>query len=134
MDLKELETLNRECAKDSEEFFNEFVKLFNKRFKKGNKRMTIINFIHLPLNGILNMIAQDKKNLMCEIFPELPDTFIRFMRPFIKLKKSWGKIPNDEWVKEYGRLHSKQFDEWFPSEEEKKNFEEWFRRQNPEKV
>ena len=88
--------------------------------------MAIINMIHLPLNGVINVIAEDDQNIMCEAFPELPDMFIRFMAPFVKLKVLWGTIPNPEWAKEYGRLHSAQFDEWFPNAEEKKQFTEWF--------
>lgn len=129
MELKDLEALNKKCAKETEEFFDEFNKVYKKMFKKLDKRMAIVNFIHLPLNGIMNIIAQDKDGAMCKIFPELPDMFIRFMRPFIKLRKSWGKISNEEFVKEYGRLHAAQFDEWFPNEEEKKNFTEWFEQQ-----
>jgi len=128
--LKDLEYLNKKYAEETEEFFKEFHKVYKKMFNKGDKRMAIVNFIHLPLNGIMQMIQADKKGMMCEIFPELPDMFIRFMRPFIKLRKVWGKIPNEEFVKEYGRLHAKQFDEWFPNEEEKKNFTEWFENQN----
>jgi len=129
MNLEELEQLNKQCAKETQEFYDDFIKVFRKHMKKS-KRMAIVNMIHLPLNGIMNVIASDEKNLMCEIFPELPDMFIRFMRPFIKLKVLWGQIPNEEWVKEYGRLHSAQFDEWFPNAEEKKNFTEWFEGQN----
>lgn len=133
MELKDLEELNAKCAKETKEFYDEFVKLFQKRMKKGDRRMAIVNMIHLPLNGILNVVSQDKNNILCEIFPELPDMFIRFMRPFLKLKVLWGQIPNSEWVKEYGRLHAAQFDDWFPNEEEKKAFTEWFESQNRKK-
>jgi len=129
MDLKELEQLNKDFAKETKEFFDDFITLFQKHMKKS-KRTAIVNMIHLPLNGIMNVIAKDKDNLMCEIFPELPDMFIRFMRPFIKLAPLWGTIPNEEWVKEYARLHYAQFDEWFPNAEEKKKFTEWFEGQN----
>lgn len=126
MDLKDLKKLNKQCAKETKEFFDDFIKLFKERMDKGDKRMAIVNMIHLPLNGIMNMISEDKKNLMCEVFPELPDMFIRFMMPFMKLKVLWGQIPNKEWAEEYGRLHASQFDDWFATPEEKKNFTNWF--------
>jgi len=129
MEFDELKKLNKQAAKYTEDFYDDFVRLFQKHLKKSEK-MAIVNMIQLPLNGILNVINRDKENLMCKIFPELPDMFIRFMKPFIKLKDLWGAIPNEEWVKEYGRIYSSQFDEWFPSQEDKKRFEEWFEKEN----
>lgn len=126
MNLEELEKLKKEAAQETEEFNNAFVELFKERYENGNKRMAIINMLHLPINGIINMIDQDKKNLMCEILPELPDMFIRFMMPFTKIKHLWGKIPNEEFVNEYGKIYQSQFEEWFPTDEHKKNFEDWF--------
>lgn len=125
MDIKDLQKLNVEFAKFSQEFNDEFINLAQKYLRR-DKRSAIVNMVHLPLNLIMNIIAMDDKNVMPKIFPELPDMFIRFMRPFIKLKVLWGQIPNAEWASEYKRLHSAQFDEWFPSEEEKRNFTQWF--------
>jgi len=130
MDLEELKKLNKQAASETEEFFNEFHKVYKKMFAKLNKRMAIINFIHLPLNGLMNMIEQDKDNVMCEVFPELPDMFARFMMPFIMLRHRWGKIPNEKFVEEYGKLHSSQFNSWFGNKESMEQFKKWFDAEN----
>ena len=129
MNYEQLEQLNKQFSEETKEFYEDFVKVFRKHMKKS-RRSAIVNMIHLPVNGILSIIAEDEKNVICEALPELPEVFIRFMNPFIKLKHLWGKIPNEQWAKEYGRLYSDQFEGCFPSEEEKKDFKEWFEGQN----
>jgi hypothetical protein len=130
MDLEQLKELNKDFAEETKQFNNEFIDLFKKWLENGNKRLAIINMVHLPLNGILNVIAEDKENVMCEVFPELPDMYVRFFMPFLKLKVLWGTIPNEKFVEEYSRLYQAQFDEWFSTEEERKQFREWFETQN----
>ncbi len=128
MEFKEIEKLNKEFAKLTEKMTSDFITLFNKYMKK-DPRATMILMLHLPLNLMLNIVDNSKID-MNEIFPEFPDMYIRFMKPFIILREKWGKIPNKQFVKEYGELYEKQFNHLFPSEEYKNAFEIWIKGEN----
>jgi hypothetical protein len=124
MDYEDLQKLNKKFAIESSEFTQEFFKLHKKWLKKS-PRMTMIMTLHLPINMIMNAIA-DNKIPVHEIFPELPDMFIRFVAPFIKLRTKWGKIPGDQFQKEYKELYESQFDKFFASKENMEFFKNWF--------
>lgn len=123
MDYKKVEALNKVFAQESKEFNDDFFVLLKKWIKKS-PRMCIIMSIHLPINIIMKSIANDDK--MHVIFTDLPDMFIRFVAPFIKLRTKWGKISGKQFSEEYHQLYESQFDEFFPTEEEKENFKNWF--------
>ena len=127
----DLEKLNAQFAKEAEELSKDFNKLFKKWFLKS-PRLTMIMSAHLPINLIMHMISENLP--VYEVFPELPDMFIRFVAPFIKLRKKWGKIPGSEFQKEYQELYESQFKDWIPNDEERQNFKDWFERTNKPKV
>lgn len=127
MDYNKLEDLNKEFAQQSNEMNQEFIELF-KKWLKRDPRTTMINAVHLPLNVIMNLIKQGKT--VSTVFPELPDMFIRFFKPFEILKNKWGKIPDTEFANEYKKIYESQFIEWFPSKEEKEKFVKWFEKNN----
>lgn len=136
MDYKQLSQLNKEFAELTAQMNDEFNELFQKWVEK-NPRIAIVNGIHMPLNIVLNLIAQDKDNFLPEIMPDLPYVFMRFAYPFAKIKKNWGKKSGLQFVEEYGKEYVKLFADRFASDEERKNFEEWFKfdtnkhKQNP---
>jgi hypothetical protein len=129
MQYDELKELNAKFAEETVKFNKEFSDLFKKWLKKS-PRLAIVMSIHLPINMIMGVISLDEENDIYQVFPELPDMFIRFVAPFIKLRKQWGKISGDEFTKEYQRLYESQFDKFFMGEEEKKEFKNWFEKEN----
>ena len=46
-----------------------------------------------------------------ELLPDLPDIFIRMMKPFEKLREEYGKIPMKEILKKYEKEYESQFGE-----------------------
>jgi hypothetical protein len=125
MDHKKLEELHLEYARQSQEFLQDFKKLADKWFKKS-PRLAIMNTIHLPLFIIMSLIEESENNEVYNVFPELPYTFVRLVAPFIKLREKWGKIPGEQFFKEYRDLYESQFDEFFIDENIKENFKKHF--------
>ncbi len=128
MEYEQLKRLNKTFAQETIEFNNDFFKLHRKWFKKS-PRMTMVMSIHLPINMIMSMIGESEIPVH-ELFPELPDMFIRFVAPFIKLREKWGKIPGDEFAEEYQKLYESQFNKVFETDEDKEKFQKWFEGSN----
>lgn len=126
MDYEELSELNKEFADLTAQMTKEFTALFQKWLRK-HPRVTIVNSVHLPLNLILNLIAEDHKNILPHMMPDLPNVFMRFAYPFSKIKNNWGKISGEEFVKAYGVEHGKLFGKMFESEEAKQQFLDWYK-------
>ena len=124
MDYNKVKELHEHFANDSVQMAEEFIEIF-KKYYKDNPRAAIIMALHLPINLIINFIEADEDNAMPSIFPEVPDMFRRFCYPFALLKDQWGKLSNKEFCDAYTKLYESQFDEWFISDEEKKNFFEF---------
>lgn len=128
MKLEDLKNLNEEYFELSKEFHKEFGELFDKWFKKA-PGAALIHAIHLPLNAVLDLIEKDSCNVLPALLFELPNTFIRFMLPFMFLKSKWGKVSGKEFCKLYRKYYEKHFEEWFPNAQEKENFAKWFEDQ-----
>lgn len=122
MNYEELEQLNAEFAKKSELMTKEFFQLFQK-WMKDDPRLTTVNMLSLPTNLIMKLICRFPE--FHELFPELPDVYVRYYKPFEKIKEHWGKVSGKEFVDMYEREYQKQFDNWFPSQEEKEEFVKW---------
>jgi hypothetical protein len=126
MDYDDLKDLNKEYAEITKRMGEEFYKLFKKYLTK-HPRLTVVNAIHLPLNTVMNLIVQDKKNTLPKLMPDLPDVFNRFLMPFSIIGDKWGKISGDEFCKAYREEYEKNFDRhvgW--SDEQRDAFKEWF--------
>ncbi len=127
MDYDDLAKLSKEFAKETQEFMDEFMELHNKWMKKSPITTTIMT-LHMPMNVILNLIRLFDK--FPELVPEMPQMFIRMAAPFVKLKDKWGKIPNEQFIKEFGEIYLSRFDSWFENEEKKEAFKKWYEAQN----
>ena len=128
MDYEELEKLNKEFAQESYQIMQDFNEVFMKWFKKS-PRTAIVIMIQFPINVLGMSINKIPENFHSKCFPELPDMMYRFMNPFITIREKWGKIPDKEFMEEYSKIYQAQFDDWFPSEEEKDKFNKWFKAQ-----
>lgn len=100
----------KEFCQNSEKIAEEFYDLIE-RWAKKDLRLAVVNAINLPLSVILNLILEDKEKALCKLFPELPETFLRFFKPFEKIKDKWGKISNEEFFYLYQKNYKKQFEE-----------------------
>lgn len=132
MNKTDLEKLNKEYADQTKLMSHEFIEIFEKWLER-NPRLAIVNGVHLPLHITINLIKRSSAPISV-LFPELPDMFIRFMKPFEILRDKWGKMPDKEFIEQYTKIYESQFDEWFPSEKEKENFEKWFKSQNSKRT
>jgi len=128
MDLEKLAELNAEFAKDAEQMSEEFLELFQK-WKKKSTRLTVIMAIHMPLNIIMSMLFIDKDNHFPRLMEDFPDIFVRFLKPFVKIKDQWGKISSKEFVSAYKKEYESQFDPLFFDQEQKEIFKKWFKKQ-----
>jgi hypothetical protein len=127
MDYDNLKDLNEKFAKEAAEFVADFGNLFRKWILKS-PRLASVMIIHIPINCIMGAIEDEVA--IHDLFPDLPDVFIRFMMPFVKLQDRWGKVSGKEFADEYKKLYESQFSAWFINQEERKNFEKWFEKQN----
>lgn len=128
MNYDQLVELNKEFAQESVELQDEFTELFEKWLRKS-PRLALVSFLSLPI-GIILTLMEKKDGAIEELFPDLPNVWRRYLSPWIALRDKWGKIPSQQFIEEYGKLHSEQYDEWFPSKEEKAAFTEWYKGQN----
>lgn len=130
MDYKGLSDLNKDFAKKAKEFNQDFVNLFNK-WAKIDVRLTMVCALNLPINLIINIIKNNSKELFFStLFPEFPNVILRQLIPFNEIKEKWGKISDKEFIDEIIELHSKQFDTWFPSKEDREKFKQWYESTN----
>lgn len=127
MDYDELEKLNKEFAKETIEIMKDFNEVYKKWFNKS-PRTTILIMMQLPINVLSQSIENMSDNLHSKCFPELPNMMYRFMNPFKLLKEKWGKISDKEFMKEYAEIYQSQFEDWFPSEQEKEQFKKWYKK------
>ena len=125
MNFEELAVLNKELAEQSKAINKDFFEIFKKWVEKSPK-VTLINMMNLPINMFLCSASECDNNETSELFPELPFVYMRMIRPFVKLRNEWGKIPDKEFCKIYVEIYESQFDEWLPSDEDKESFKKWF--------
>jgi hypothetical protein len=127
MNFDDLKELNEKFSSEVAQFNTEFGDLFEKWLKKS-PRMASIMIIHLPINGIMGALKDNMP--LHDMFPELPDVFIRFLNPFLKLRDNWGRISAKEFYEQYTKVYESQFDAFFVDKETKENFKEWFEKEN----
>lgn len=109
MKLKDLKNKHTKFHDDSKQFHKELFVIIMKWLKK-EPRLTLINAMHFPLNLVLNLLIEaEKVKIDLEEFNDLPNIFIRTMKPFEKLKDDFLKIPMQNFVKKYGELYEAQF-------------------------
>jgi len=125
MNFEEMSELNEKFAEEFKQMTEEFYGIFEK-WKNKSVRLTCVAAMHLPINLIMSLIASDKNSSLPRIFPELPDMFERFFKPFFIIKEHWGKVSCQEFTKLYAEEYEKQFTRFFASEQAKKKFSEWF--------
>ncbi len=123
MDYETLSKLDKEFSEQAQEMTKEFSELFEK-WKKRSLRLSVVMAIHMPINNILNMLNLDKQNVMQRLFEDLPDVFIRFLTPFVKIKNQWGKVSSEEFVKMYAREYENQFSSYEDLEKQIKAWRE----------
>lgn len=107
MDYKELEQHHKKFSDLSQKLMHEYMEVCMRHFK-DNPRMTMVVTLSMSVNIIMEMYMT-AGNTMTQILPDLPDIFIRYMKPFEKIKESWGKVTPEEFIKLYGEEHSAQF-------------------------
>jgi len=83
----------------------------------------------MPLNIIMSMLFIDKDNHFPRLMEDFPDIFVRFLKPFVKIKDQWGKISSKEFVSAYKKEYESQFDPLFFDQEQKEIFKKWFKKQ-----
>jgi hypothetical protein len=127
MNFDDLKELNEKFSSEVAQFNTEFGDLFKKWLQKS-PRMASIMIIHLPINSIMGALEDNLP--LHEMFPELPEVFIRFLNPFLKLRDNWGRISAKEFYEQYTKVYESQFDAFFVDKETKENFKEWFEKEN----
>jgi len=110
MELSDLKKHHKKFHDDTKLMYGELLEVVKKWLKK-DPRTTMVNMMNLPLNLTLNLLVEaEKLGVDLGEFDDLPNIYIRTMKPFEELQDDFLKIPMEEFAEKYGRLYEAQFE------------------------